>query len=139
MLHQIIYTSAARPSATLEDFKAIAQQASVKNKSIGVTGIMLFTDGVIFQVLEGEQAVVEALYERIARDKRHSGILRMISRRAPRREFAQWSMGFSEMSIEHVTDLAFLLTKTTLEQALPANPSPELRILSSSYAQVNRL
>ena len=139
MLHQIIYTSAAIPSATLEDFKAIAEHASRKNKSLGVTGMMLFTDGVIFQVLEGEKDVVEALYDRIARDHRHSGVLRMISRSAEQREFAKWSMGFSEMTIEQVTDLAFMLTKTTLDKALPDAPSSELRILTDTYARVNGL
>lgn len=139
MLHQIIYTSAALPSATIDDFKDIAIHAEQNNKTLDVTGLLLFTDGVVFQVLEGEKDVVETLYDRIKRDSRHSSIVKMISRSTPKREFSKWSMGFAEMSHEHVSELAFLLTKDTLANALPEKPTAELSVLSNTFARVNGL
>lgn len=139
MLHQIIYTSAAAPSANLDDFKSIARHSSQNNKTLNVTGIMLFTDGVIFQVLEGEKEIVETLYDRIKRDDRHSSIMKMIARDTPEREFADWSMGFSEMSADHANEIAFMLNKNTLKSAMPASPSAELKVLSNTFARVNGL
>ncbi len=139
MIFQIIYTSAALPCATTADFKEIAIHAQQNNDTLNVTGILLFSDGVIFQVLEGERRVVETLYDRIKRDPRHSSIVKMVSRSTDTREFSAWSMGFAEMNYAHVSELAFLLTKDSLANALPQNPSAELSVLSNTYARVNGL
>lgn len=139
MFHQIIYTSAALPSATLADFKSIAEHARESNQKVDVTGILLYSDGVILQVLEGAKDTVEPLYDKIRRDRRHSSVMRMISRSAEHREFPQWSMGFAQMGKEHVSELAFILTKDSLVTALPPVPSTELSVLSKTYARVNGL
>lgn len=139
MLHQIIYTSSAAPSATLEDFSSICRHANENNKTLDVTGILLFTDGVILQVLEGKKEIVETLYGHIKRDPRHTNVMKMISRSTTHREFPDWSMGFAKEITEHAYELSFLLTKETLASAMPANPTPELRILSDTYARVNGL
>ena len=139
MLHQIIYTSAALPSVTLHDFEDITRHASQNNRVLDVTGILLFSDGVVFQVLEGEKDVVQALYDRIKDDQRHSSVVLMISREAAAREFPDWSMGSTKMSPNHVSELGFLLTKDSLSEALPPEPTTELRVLSQTFARVNGL
>lgn len=139
MLHQIIYTSAALPSVTLHDFKDIARHASRNNRALDVTGILLFSDGVVFQVLEGEKEIVQTLYDRIKHDQRHSSVMLLISRETETREFPNWSMGFAEIGSNHVSELVFLLTKDSLNKALPLEPTTELRVLSQTFARVNGL
>jgi hypothetical protein len=41
------------------------------NNDLGIKGILLFNEGNFLQVLEGEERVVNNLYEKIARDDRH--------------------------------------------------------------------
>jgi hypothetical protein len=48
------------------------------NKPLGITGMFLYSDGSFFQVLEGEAATVDALYEKLDRDKRHQQLTLII-------------------------------------------------------------
>jgi hypothetical protein len=50
--------------------------------------------GNIAQLIEGEPEVVDALFERIARDGRHSHVRRLVHRPITARSFEQWSMAF---------------------------------------------
>ena len=139
MVHQIIYTSAALPSATQDEFRSIARQSSINNKTLDVTGIMLYFQGNIMQVLEGDKDTVVTLFERIKSDKRHTSITKLLSRDANSREFSDWSMGFSDAGSENSIELSFLLNKANLKHALPEAPSPELDILTKTYARISGL
>ena len=62
VVYQLIYTSSATPD--LDDFalREIAQSSSFYNQQMGITGLLLFHDGSILQVLEGDEMSVCALY-----------------------------------------------------------------------------
>ena len=139
MLHQLIYASAALPAMTPKEFAAIARHAAQNNKILDVTGILLFSQGTILQVLEGSKDTISMLFDRIKHDPRHSSVMKLIFREINAREFLTWSMGFAEMASEHTPELSFLLTRDSLSEALPDTPSAELRILTDTYARVNGL
>jgi hypothetical protein len=46
-------------------------------------------------------------------------------------------MGFSEVGLEDGNQLAFLLNRKNLTDALPDNPSKELDVLTRTYARVS--
>ena len=139
MVHQIIYTSAAKPELTPKDFRNIAIKASLQNKANGITGILLFIDGGILQVLEGEKAIIQALYEKINCDTRHTNMTKLIDRDAPQREFPAWSMGFRMVEDSDQLDFAFDLTRQNFNKNMPDDLSPEVSILTNTYARVQRL
>ena len=56
--------------------------------------LLLYADGNVMQVLEGEKAVVLELFQTIKLDKRHSGIFVLVEQEIAARQFASWSMGF---------------------------------------------
>ena len=60
--------------------------------------MLLYHDGNIIQVLEGEKLKVMNLYSKIERDDRHRGIIRLISGEISQRDFPNWSMGFKSLS-----------------------------------------
>jgi hypothetical protein len=93
-VHQVIYSSAA---ISLFSETELAR-ARVNNERLGITGLLLYDDGSFLQVLEGEQSVIEKLYELIERDKRHTRIVALLRRDVPARHFAQWRMGFASIS-----------------------------------------
>jgi hypothetical protein len=71
-----------------------------KNNGIaGVTGMLLFQSPWFFQILEGEPAVLEALYDKIALDKRHSRIMKIIQEPIEARDFGEWTMGRADVSL----------------------------------------
>lgn len=98
MLSQLIYTSDAAPGLTDADLAAILASAHRNNPEWGLTGMLLFGRGHIIQVLEGPDDAIEAMMVRIEADMRHHGIRRQMVRTVDAREFADWSMGFHQLS-----------------------------------------
>lgn len=93
-----IYASAATRQFAAAELTTLLQAARQHNDSAGLTGILLYTEGSFFQVLEGAPKVVEALYAKIEVDKRHDQVTKIVSEAIPSRSFAQWTMGFSQVS-----------------------------------------
>jgi len=98
-LVQLVYTS--KPSSggkghsklqTLREVHAISQQI---NAAHDVTGFLAFDVQHYIQVLEGKQAVVNATYDRIQRDPRHTDLKLLDVVPIRSRMFGQWSMGAS--------------------------------------------
>ena len=77
---------------------SLLDYARENNDRLGLTGMLLSTDGSFFQVLEGDRSMVESLYLRIATDKRHCQITKIVQEPIQERAFAQWTMGFAQPS-----------------------------------------
>lgn len=94
MLQKLIYASQAIKPVDTGALQAILDKARLLNERDGITGFLLYADESFLQILEGEEAVLAATFERIARDARHTGV--RVLERAPitRRRFSQWTMGF---------------------------------------------
>ena len=95
---QMIYTSEAKTkfsSAELQELLLIARR---NNDRDAITGMLLYEDGTFLQVLEGENEVVEATYQRIAADKRHHKIMLIARFEVDHRSFHDWEMGFFDAS-----------------------------------------
>ena len=137
-MHQIIYTSAANAQSGPESMASIASHAAQNNKTLEITGLLLVSDNVIFQVLEGAKAHVDMIYSRITEDTRHSGLLLLLSRPIAQREFSHWSSGVAKLQRRN-TDHIFNLTKDSLAAITPKNPSPELTTLINTFTSVSRL
>jgi hypothetical protein len=101
-----IYSSAARQALDSSDLRALLDQARKNNSACGVTGMLLYVDQSFFQVLEGDEAAVDAVYERIKLDSRHHKLTRIIREPISRRAFGQWTMGFAQMSEQDLANLA---------------------------------
>ena len=68
--------------------------SQANNGFVGVTGALIFNDGVFGQVLEGPRAAVEETFERIQLDDRHFDVTLLDISAITARSFADWSMGF---------------------------------------------
>jgi Sensors of blue-light using FAD len=96
-LFSLIYLSAAtRPFSQL-DLLQLLTKSRENNSGLGVTGMLLFKDGNFLQVLEGEESKVQALYEKIAQDRRHRTLITLSMGYSPERDFPDWSMGFNDL------------------------------------------
>jgi Sensors of blue-light using FAD len=93
-----IYSSAATRDFSPEELAALLTKARDYNALHDLTGMLLYSEGSFFQVLEGPQDVVDALYTKIETDKRHDQVTMIISEPIPKRAFGAWTMGFSNVS-----------------------------------------
>ncbi len=137
MVYQLIYTSSATPA--LDDFvlREIAQTSNYNNQELGITGLLLFHEGSIMQVLEGDEMSVCSLYGKVKQDPRHSGCMILSAREAQQREFSNWFMGYKNVSGRFNGEALFSLTKENLARVMPHSPSQELGTLTRTYAKVS--
>jgi hypothetical protein len=73
--HTICYVSKANPALTNEEISEIFTLTENNNRANNISGILLHSLGNFFQVLEGEEKLIEDLYEsQILNDPRHSSV-----------------------------------------------------------------
>ena len=119
-MHHIIYISQAiRPLTDLE-LVALLKQAHQANSGWQVTGALVHGDGQFMQVLEGERAIVKALYAKIECDSRHKGVFKLTDEAIPQRNFPEWRMAFRAVSSVQFAQLVGYCSPTQLVKRLPA-------------------
>jgi hypothetical protein len=107
-LYHLIYESRAVQPFADEELKYLLHQSRLYNAQHNVSGLLLYSaDKRFLQVLEGEQAEVLALYQRIAQDLRHDTCTILLSGPLTKRRFGEWRMGFR--AIPQPADLPALL------------------------------
>ncbi|GGF13682.1 hypothetical protein GCM10011383_26140 [Hymenobacter cavernae] len=79
---------------TESQLEELLTKARATNTANSLTGVLLYSNGDIMQVLEGEQEMVQHIYEKIRQDIRHRDVSTLADGQIQRRNFSQWSMGF---------------------------------------------
>ena len=79
-LLQIVYTSRATVSLDKRALRDMVADASRRNRTLGITGMLYCTDEAYLQVLEGDEKAVLILYADILRDDRHGDIRTVVIR-----------------------------------------------------------
>ena len=98
------------PDEIIREIRIILASAHRNNPPAGVTGALLFSEGLFAQVLEGPVDSVSRIFEIIQCDRRHSDVTVLQNGPAERRDFPEWSMAFAASSNAN----------PALESAIPA-------------------
>lgn len=77
-----------------EEIDQILDTARTLNRQAGITGALMFNRGLFAQVLEGPVDMVEATFERIQCDLRHTDVSILSCKPITERSFAHWSMAY---------------------------------------------
>lgn len=114
MLSTIIYRSHITEQVPLEILNGLALKANKINKSSSITGILLFNGTHFFQLLEGPEAAVNAVYSRICQDPRHHNLVELLRDYAPARRFGHVGMELFDLRLhDKETVLEAVLAKCT--------------------------
>jgi Sensors of blue-light using FAD len=97
-MHYLVYVSSAVKPFSHAELLDLMAQSSTNNGKLGITGMLLYKDGNIMQVLEGEAVAVQTLYAHIASDPRHRGLITLVEGTRAERDFPDWSMGFRDLN-----------------------------------------
>ena len=98
-LVQFIYCSAcAKADFSPEDLNTLLGECRENNAKVNITGMLLYHSRTFFQILEGDPVVVQNLFEKIAKDRRHDRITKIVVEQIGQRAFANWTMGYSRVS-----------------------------------------
>ncbi|GAA4388359.1 BLUF domain-containing protein [Hymenobacter koreensis] len=99
-LYHLVYQSSASKPLSEKELQSILAESRAWNIAHGLTGVLLHSDGDILQVLEGSADEVQYIFRKIARDVRHSNIVKLADGPIEKRHFSDWSMGFMSVAAE---------------------------------------
>ena len=128
----LIYVSTAVYSVSKQELIASLRYMRARNKKLDITGLLLYQDRNIIQVLEGEEAAVHQLFESICKDPRHRGVIRLTECHIDKRQFTGWSIGFKECSDPTLHDLpgySQFMDQPLESEAYRANPARAYRLI----------
>jgi hypothetical protein len=94
MLGVLIYCSHALIPKDGPEMAELRAQCLRNNPALGITGALTFDGRQFFQVLEGPEIALDALFARIATDPRHSALRLLHRGPLATRRFPGWSMHF---------------------------------------------
>lgn len=94
-LCSLVYVSIATNEMSDEALKSLLKVARINNELKGITGMLLYREGLFIQALEGEESSVVDLFEKIKNDERHYNVLLIHQEPIEKRDFSQWTMGFA--------------------------------------------
>lgn len=97
---RLLYVSRSAGPQTTTLTRAILEQAQTHNRAAGITGVLCQGQGLFLQILEGERALINTLYLRIAADTRHKAVELLHYEEINERRFKQWSMALVNLSVD---------------------------------------
>jgi len=75
MRFAISYLSTANRDLNQEEVAELLDLTQIRNNTAGVNGLLIYSDGNFFEVIEGEESKIKALFENIKEDPRHRNIM----------------------------------------------------------------
>lgn len=101
MLLTLVYRSHVSEHVQSASLAGLVTQASFKNELSGITGILLFDGTHFFQLLEGPEDAVDALYDTISQDSRHHNVVELMRDYAHSRRFGNVGMELFDLRSHH--------------------------------------
>ena len=106
LIHCVYASAASADLETPQELSELLEAARNNNANLGLIGMLLYAEGSLFQALEGQADVVDALYAKIERDQRHAQVTLIIREPIPKRCFDAWTMGFYRVSREELAGMS---------------------------------
>ena len=95
-VYHLLYCSQATQPFGEEQLADLLEHSLLHNEKQQITGLLCYGNGHFVQVLEGGAPEVEAVFARIARDRRHHQVHVLSCGVGPARRFADWRMAFAK-------------------------------------------
>lgn len=118
MTYQIIYSSESSVPMQLDDLEEILKHARSSNATKGITGALVFVEGVFLQILEGDRTSVRDLMAKISVDVRHQTVTVLREGEISSAIFSDWKMAFVSATSEQISKWAGLSGTTEIPEIL---------------------
>lgn len=111
-IRELIYTSKATRPFSTEDLVTLLDVAREKNTQTDITGMLVHSDGVFLQILEGPADELDHLMATIRADERHAALRVVSDREVDQRSFGTWRMAFRDAPREHLAAIDASLARS---------------------------
>jgi hypothetical protein len=100
--YQIVYSSHSTFPMQSDALEELLEHARSRNADQGISGALIYTEGVFLQILEGERANLEALMAKIRKDVRHQSVTVLREGEIAEAKFSSWKMAYVAATPEQV-------------------------------------
>lgn len=94
MRYAISYVSSVDPELSEEEIQNVLSFSRNWNIDHQITGILLYSEGNFFQVLEGEKDLLRSLFSRIQKDRRHKNVMVIFEKEVSDAKFDTYKSDF---------------------------------------------
>jgi class 3 adenylate cyclase len=113
-MKRLIYISHATQDINSEEIQTLGEISAKNNQRNEITGVLLFIQGIFFQILEGKPQNIDQVYGKILKDPRHTEILCLKTEtHVKTRMFPEWSMRVINLEQDY-NNVLFYPIKTLL-------------------------
>jgi len=100
VLFELSYSSISSTETDGGRITDILEVSRAYNAENDISGCLFYHNNQYTQILEGDKGVIQELYSRILRDKRHYNVKLLYEGEKDERIFESWSMAFLELHSE---------------------------------------
>jgi hypothetical protein len=94
LTYQIIYSSEAATPMQTDDLQELLEHSRRSNGAKGITGALIYAEGMFLQILEGDKVRLQGLMTKIRRDLRHESVFVLREGEVPAAIFGSWKMAY---------------------------------------------
>ena len=134
-LFRLVYVSTAQPGLTDHDVERLLNESQSNNNERFITGYLVHNGQNFMQLIEGPHDEVNDLYARILRDRRHTGVVRIMAEWAERRAFPNWSMNYFRVDMHGSVGMMIARQADSLDTLMDAHVPRELLHLFTKFIQ----
>ncbi|MDR5589550.1 BLUF domain-containing protein [Christiangramia sp. SM2212] len=80
MRYAISYVSSAARDLSETEINDVLKESEIRNNQKDITGLLLYSEGNFFQVIEGEKEIIKSLYSDINKDSRHFNLIKLFEK-----------------------------------------------------------
>ncbi|MGH8039171.1 MAG: BLUF domain-containing protein [Stenotrophomonas sp.] len=123
-LQAIVYASEAALDLSSEQLNELVEDAVLRNRLAGVTGVLLFDGTRFLQYIEGPDDGVSLVYSRIVNSRKHREIIELARGIVSQRRMPYWSMRWIPVADTQLKEAAFsdwtsLTRRTVIARHVP--------------------
>ncbi|MDN3596735.1 BLUF domain-containing protein [Zunongwangia endophytica] len=115
----ICYVSSAAPLLTDKDVDEVLSWTQSWNLDHNLTGMLLYSDGNFFQVIEGETETVKGIFSNIYNDTRHRNLIKIFDKQIDKNSFEFYETNFISKRSKNLIhdDVPYLKCLETLDKS----------------------
>jgi hypothetical protein len=133
VIYQIIYSSEAATPMQTDDLQELLDHARRSNAAKGITGALVYAEGIFLQILEGDKVLLLDLMAKIRRDVRHESVLVLRESEVPTAIFGSWKMAYVSATPKQVAKWAGVSAANDTTESL--SETAEERNRTAQFAQ----
>jgi hypothetical protein len=136
-MNYLIYVSTSSRLLNSDDLGQILLEGRKNFTNRGITGMMLYSNGTIFQALEGEEEVLDDLFDGMQYDGIQKSLIKLKTGKESNRTFSDWSVGFKASCTDMVTRVTGFIDPLKHDFLADYNNQHPAVNLLKSFAQYN--